>query len=104
VHDVRDAQAPYYLLSLFSPALGYGVVGAFKVRDHQPLHFRFTKNRRFGQSLKMHLDQPLWWTRRRFKSLASPYFPFVRTAVDDRFVYQRLFDDFTFELDPVHGV
>ena len=85
VHDVRDAQAPYYVLSLFSPVLEYGVVGVFKVR--QPLHFRFTGNPRFGQSLNTHLDQSLWWTRRRFKSLASPFFPFVRTAVDDRFVY-----------------
>jgi hypothetical protein len=104
VQDVRGALYPYYLLSLFSPALGYGVVGVFKVRDHQPLHFRFTNNRKFAQSLQTRPHEPLWWSRRWLPSLKSPYFPFARQLKANKFVYQRLFDDFTFELDVPHGV
>jgi hypothetical protein len=104
VQDVRGALYPYYLLSLFSPALGYGVVGAFKVRDHQPLHFRFTNNRKFAQSLQKRPLEPLWWTRRWLPSLKSPYFPFARQVVGNKYVYQRLFDDFVYESDVPHGV
>jgi len=104
VQDVSGALYPYYLLSLFSPVLGYGVVGAFKVRDHHPLHFRFTNNRKFAQSLEKRPEEPLWWTRRWLRSLRSPYFPFARQLKANKFVYQRLFDDFTFELDAPHGV
>jgi hypothetical protein len=99
VHDVSNALAPYYLLSLLSPTLEDGVVGAFDVADLQPLHFRFTKNRKFDQSMRSRSDEPLWWTRRWLPSLMSPYFPFARQVVGTKYVYQRLFDDFTFELD-----
>ncbi len=104
VYDVGDALAPYNLLSLFSPALGYGVVGAFKVRDDEPLHFRFTNNRKFAQSLQARPDETLWWTSRWLPSLKSPYFPFARQVVGNKYLYKRLFDDYTFELDVPHGV
>jgi hypothetical protein len=104
VYDVGEERHPYYLLSLFAPTPGYGVVGAFRVEDNQPLHFRCTRIRKFGESLKAHPGQPLWWTLNWLPELQSPYFPFARQLKANKFVYQRLFDDFTFELDAPHGV
>jgi hypothetical protein len=104
VYDVRQKLEPYHLLSLFSPTLGYGVIGAFTVQDNQPLHFRFTRIRKFSESLKLHTEQPLWWTVDWMPELKSPYFPFARQVVNNKHQYRRLFDDYTFELDMSHGV
>ena len=99
VRDINGTLAPYYLLSVFSLSLGDGVVGAFHVSDHAPLHFRFTKNRKFEESLELRPGEMLWWTRDFLPTLRSPYFPFARTLVGNKFHYQRLFDSFTFQLD-----
>ena len=99
VRDIGGTLAPYYLLSAFNLSLGDGVVGVFDVSDHAPLHFRFTKNRKFDQSLQRRPGEILWWTRDFLPTLQSPYFPFARTLVGNKSQYQRLFDDFTFEID-----
>jgi hypothetical protein len=104
VYDVDKQRDPYSLLSLFAPTLGYGVVGAFRVEDNRPLHFRFTRIQKFGESLKAHPGQPLWWTLNWLPELKSPYFPFAQQVVNNKHRYRRLFDDYMFERDISHGV
>ena len=104
VYDVKQQLTPYHLLSLFAPTLGHGVVGVFRLRDDQPLHFRFTRLRTFGESLKAHPGQPLWWTVDWLPELSSPYFPFTRQTVNNKSVLRRLYDDYVLELDALHGV
>jgi hypothetical protein len=104
VYDIAEKKDPYHLLSLFAPTLGYGVVGAFRVDDNRPLHFRFTRIRKFGESLKAHPGQPLWWTVDWLPELSSPYFPFARQTVGNKSVLRRLYDDYVLVLDAPHGV
>ena len=98
VQDLESTLSPYYLLSLFSPTLSYGVVAVFDGNGRVPLHFRFTKDRRFEESLNKRSSEPLWWSRKRLPLPRTPYFPVARQVVDNKVVYQRLVDDFTFEL------
>ena len=79
--------------------LSYGVVAAFDVNGRVPLHFRFTKDRRFEESLNKRSGEQLWWSRKRLPLPRTPDFPVARQVVDNKVVYQRVFDDFTFEFD-----
>ena len=67
---------------------GTGSSGRFGLKTTSPCTFDSQESGSSLESLKAHPDQPLWWTLNWLPELQSPYFPFARQLVGNKFVYQ----------------
>ena len=98
VRQVRniDLETEHYnLFTLSSPNVPHGLIGTM-APDGSLLHFQFTTNARLLSSIRaVPPGEHLWWSRRRTRTLLSPYYPLRRFLhpgdANPRFI--RLFDE-----------
>jgi hypothetical protein len=96
VREVMDIDTPgqsYHLVTLRSRDLPYGLIGAV-APSGALLHFQFTTSSELLDSItKTKADEDLWWSPRHPRTLASPYYPYVRVSEQGgQVIFKRIFD------------
>jgi hypothetical protein len=103
VRGIEAPHAEYMLMSLLpghgaapAPGRGPGLLAAF-APDGRLVQMRFTTDQDTVRSLARYAGQDLWWTGRWLPTLASPFYPFVRSSGAGS-PYLRLADERSFDL------